>query len=176
MKKIKFRFFIDHENEEEWVNDMAEQGWHLKKFWPFVHIFEKGNPGEYIYRNEMVIARKNDYFEFLEMMDVEHVHRFGIWSYYRKKRTDGPFDIYSDSKDKIRYLSQINRVLLGACILNVLIVILNMRYLFQLNEITKSHLTGISLNLFVTILCYIAIHKNSKRKKTLKETQILFEG
>ena len=44
MKKKKFRFFIDHENEEKWINDMAEQGWHLKKFWPFVFVFEKGTP------------------------------------------------------------------------------------------------------------------------------------
>ena len=60
----KYRFYIDHESEEKWINEMAEQGWNLKKFWPFVHVFEKGNPSEYIYRTEMVIACKNDYFEF----------------------------------------------------------------------------------------------------------------
>jgi len=32
VKIFKFRFFIDHEREEQWVNNMAEQGWHLKKF------------------------------------------------------------------------------------------------------------------------------------------------
>lgn len=100
MKKIKYRFFIDHEHEEKWINDMAEQGWHLKKFWPFVFVFEKGEPGEYIYRNEKVLTRKKDYFDFLEAMNIERVFRFGIWSYFHKKRTSGPFDIYSDSTGK----------------------------------------------------------------------------
>lgn len=176
MKKIKFRFFIDHEHEEKWINDMAEQGWHLKKFWPFVFVFEKGEPGAYIYRNEMVLARKNDYFEFLETMDVERVHRFVVWSYFRKKRVDGPFEIYTDSTDKIRYLSKINRLFIFACVLNIWIFIMNMSTLLQNSELPKSIIMVISLNFLVAILFYIAILKNSKRKKTLKKTMLVFEG
>ena len=176
MKKIKFRFFVDHENEEEWINDMAEQGWHLKKFWPFVHVFEKGTPGEYIYRNEMVITRKKEYIEFLETMNVEHVHRFGFWSYFRKKRIDGPFEIYSDSTDKIRYLSKINRFFIPACILNILVVIMNLVNLFLNSEMQKSIIIAISGNFLVALMFYIAIRKNSKRRKSLKVTQQIFEG
>ncbi|MFJ7952104.1 DUF2812 domain-containing protein [Lysinibacillus sp. NPDC096418] len=176
MKKIKFRFFIDHEKEEKWVNDMAEQGWHLKKFWPFVHVFEKGNPGEYIYRNEMVMTRKKDYIEFLETMNLEHVHRFGFWSYFRKKRIDGPFDIYSDSTDKIRYLSKINSFFIPACILNIFVVIMNLVNLFLYNEKPIGMMIAITGNFLVALMFYIAIYKNSQRKKSLKATQQLFEG
>lgn len=175
MKKKKFRFFIDHENEEKWINDMAEQGWHLKKFWPFVFVFEKGDPGAYIYRNEMVLARKKDYFEFLETMDVERVHQFGVWSYFRKKTTDGPFDIYSDSTDKMRYLTKINRLFIFVCILNMLIFLLNMSNLLQNSELPKSIMFVIAFNFLVAVMLYIAIRKNSKRKKTLKKTMLLFE-
>ena len=172
----KYRFYIDHKDEEKWINDMAEQGWHLKKFWPFVHVFEKGNPGEYIYRNEMVIGRKNDYFEFLETMDVEHVHHFGVWSYFRKKRADGPFDIYSDSTDKIRYLTQINRLFIPACIVNILATIMNVVNLFQHDESSKSLMIIIALNFLVAVMFYIAIRKNSKRKISLKVIQRVFES
>lgn len=26
-----FKFFFDDAKEEQWINDMANQGWHLKK-------------------------------------------------------------------------------------------------------------------------------------------------
>lgn len=176
MKKIMFRFFVDHEKEEKWINDMAEQGWHLQKFWSFIFVFEKGEPGTYIYRNEMVLARKNDYLAFLETMNIEHVHHFVVWSYFRKKRVDGPFEIYTDSTDKIRYLAKLNRVFILGCFANIFAGIMNLVNLFQSNELLIPILLVIAFNFLVAVLCYVAIRKNRIRKKTLKENQLLFEG
>ena len=109
-------------------------------------------------------------------MAVEHVHHFGVWSYFRKKGTDGPFDIYADFKDKIRYLSQINRLFIPACIVNILAAIMNVVNLFQHDESSKSLMIIIALNFLVAVMFYIAISKNSKRKKSLKEIQHGFES
>lgn len=54
MKKKECIVFLDYEKEEAWVNHMAEQGWHLKRTMVGYFIFEKGEPGQYIYRNELV--------------------------------------------------------------------------------------------------------------------------
>lgn len=58
----------------------------------------------------MVLARKNDYLAFLETMDIECVHHVAVGSYFRKKHVDGPFEIYTDSTGKIRYLAKLNCV------------------------------------------------------------------
>lgn len=176
MKKIIVRFFVDHEKEEKWINDMAEQGWHLQKFWSFVFIFEKGEPGAYIYRNEMVLARKNDYLAFLETMDIERVHHFAIWYYFRKKRVDGPFKIYTDPTDKIRYLAKLNRVFIVGCLANLFAVIMNGVNLFQSNDYVIPILFVIVFNFLVAVLCSVAIRKNTIRKKKLKENQLVFES
>ncbi|HBJ01690.1 MAG TPA: hypothetical protein DDY89_14395, partial [Lysinibacillus sp.] len=54
MEKRIYRFFIDYEKEERWVNEMAERGWNLKKAVVGYFVFEKGMPQQYIYRNEFV--------------------------------------------------------------------------------------------------------------------------
>lgn len=68
-KLTKIRFFIDYEKEERWVNDMSQQGWHLVKLGFGYFIFEKGLPGEYIYRNEMLAGfrKKNDSKEYCKL-------------------------------------------------------------------------------------------------------------
>lgn len=176
MKKLKFRFYIDHEHEEQWVNTMAETGWYLKKFWPFVYLFEEGKPGEYIYRNEMVVNRKKDYFEFLETINVERVHSFGVWTYFRKKRETGPFEIFSSPSDKIKYLNRINTLFIFVCLLNILVVVFNVLLPLLRNELQPSILWVSSLNILMGSILFLEIYRNSKRKKKLKMLTHIFEG
>ncbi|EON72653.1 DUF2812 domain-containing protein [Lysinibacillus sphaericus] len=175
MKLIKFRFYIDHEHEEKWVNTMAETGWHLKKFWPFVYLFEKGNPSEYIYRNEMVIKRKKDYYEFLKTMGVECVHSFGVWAYFRKRREDGPFEIFSGKLDKIKDLSRLNTLFMFAALVNVLVLLINIVLPLLRHEVHQEVLWASSLNMLMLALLYIGIHRNNKRKKKLQMHAHIFE-
>ncbi|MFJ7732485.1 DUF2812 domain-containing protein [Lysinibacillus sp. NPDC097231] len=174
MKKIKFRFYIDHEHEEQWVNNMAEQGWYLTSFWPFLYVFERGTPGEYIYRSEMVINRKKDYYDFLDTMNIEHMHSFGVWAYFRKRKEAGPFEIFSGKSEKIKYLSRINLLFILVCLLNAFAVSLNIvpsiiHHEYQ--EITWFCL----LNVLLMFLLMLEVYRNHKRKKRLKILTHIYE-
>ncbi|MEY9971375.1 hypothetical protein ABH966_001748 [Lysinibacillus sp. RC46] len=176
MKKRVYRFFLDYEKEEAWVNDMAEQGWHLKRTMVGYFIFEKGEPGQYIYRNELVKGKKQDYFDFLETMNIEFVSKFGVWAYYRKKKSEGPFELFSDSSSKIKYLTLISRLFIAATFLNLLIGFINLYIL--LGESTERILyTGVPfLNFVVVIIMCTQILKVERRKKGLQRELHIFEA
>lgn len=54
--KRKWRVFWlwDFDKEERWLNEMASQGWQLRHPGFCNYLFEKGEPGEYVYRLEML--------------------------------------------------------------------------------------------------------------------------
>ena len=88
MKRVMFRFYVDYEKEEEWINEMAEQGWHLMKFSFGRFIFTKGETGAYIYRNEFISGistNEKDYFEFLRDRGIAIINEFGGWVYMKKR-------------------------------------------------------------------------------------------
>jgi len=176
MKKRVYRFFLDYEKEEAWVNDMAEQGWHLKRTMVGYFIFEKGEPGQYIYRNELVKGKKQDYYDFLETMNIEFVSKFGVWAYYRKKKSEGPFELFSDNSSKIKYLTSISRLFIAVTFLNLLIGFINLY--MGLGESTERILnTGVSfLNFVVVIIMCTQILKVERRKKGLQRELHIFEA
>ena len=71
---------------------------------------------------------------------------FAVWSYFRKKRVDGPFEIYTDSTDKIRYLAKLNCVFILGWLANIFTVIMNLVNLFQSNELPIPILLVIAFN------------------------------
>lgn len=79
-----FKLILDEVKEEQWLNDMASQGWHFQKFrFPF-YTFEKGEPGEYVYRTEMLEnlgfgQETKNYLAFIESTGIEVVQkRFSV--------------------------------------------------------------------------------------------------
>lgn len=50
MKKRVFKFYTNYEKEEAWLNEMAASGWHCIDYLFGRYMFEKGEPGAYIYR------------------------------------------------------------------------------------------------------------------------------
>lgn len=112
MKRKVFRLFMDYEKEEAWLNSLANQGWNLVSFTVGVYTFERGTPGEYTYRLELLdnlpshMESKN-YLEFMEESGIECVDTHLRWVYFRKKRADGPFTLYSDNRSKIRHYQRI---------------------------------------------------------------------
>lgn len=176
MKKRVYRFFLDYEQEEAWVNDMAVQGWHLKRTMLGYFIFEKGEPEQYIYRNELVKNKNQDYFEFLETMNIEFVSNFGGWAYYRKRKSEGPFELFSDSSSKIKYLKSINRLFISVTLLNLFWGFSNLY--IGLGESTERFLNiGVSLlNFVVVMIMFMPILKIERRKKGLQRELHIFEG
>ncbi len=164
-KKIWKIFLVwNYDKEEEWLNEMAMNGWTLTAVGFCNYTFVKTEPGEYSIRMEM---RPHDdgYMEFLRENDVEYVGRVLQWHYYRKKASLGPFELYSDIDSRIQHLDRIGKMLFWIGMGNLLIGIGN--------SIGPSHLGWINL-LCATLLMY-ALGRIQGRKDELKKESILHE-
>ena len=112
------------EKEEEWLNEMAANGWVLESVGFCEYTFVRCEPGEYTVRTEMH-AYDDQYVKFMEETGAEYVGRMMMWIYFRKKTEDGVFDLYSDIDSKISHLDRIGKVLLAIGSANLLIGLVN---------------------------------------------------
>lgn len=113
IKKV-WRFYTldNYDVEEQWINDMAREGWHLTAVGFCRYIFRRGTPGEYIYKIDMVERNGSDqvresYFNFLSECGIRIVGDWKDWLFLQKRAADGPFDIKNDSYTKLRNLNKI---------------------------------------------------------------------
>jgi len=108
------------EQEELWLNTMAQEGWVLESVrFPKYH-FVRCEPGEYTVRLEMH-GKDGDYLSFMEELGAEYVGRVSQWLYFRKKTVDGEFDIFSDIDSRIAHLDKIGKMLAAVGAANLLI-------------------------------------------------------
>ena len=47
---IKYRFYLDKDAETAWLNQMAADGWAMKRFFAGFYDFETCENGEYVYQ------------------------------------------------------------------------------------------------------------------------------
>lgn len=125
--KRKWRVFWlwDFDKEERWLNEMASQGWQLRHPGFCNYLFEKGKPGEYVYRLEMLdnwptSAAGHDYIAFVESTGAQYIGSLMRWVYFRKEAAASPFDMFSDLGSRIKHLS---RILLLAGVLALLLLV-----------------------------------------------------
>lgn len=180
MKYRAFKYFIDFEKEEKWINEMAQVGMNFTDYSPFRYTFEKGTPGEYIYRIELLKERPHNpesrvYIDFMEENGIECVTTFFRWAYFRKKASEGPFDIYSDIGSRINHYNRVSSLVGVFAVVNLAIAIFNY---FDWWIIGHPHgveinlYTGtISLMLSVALTCFL-ISYIRKARKLKKEKQI----
>jgi len=118
MKTKRWRLFIDYEKEEKWLNAMAAKGLALISYGLFNwYIFEECQPGEYIYRIELLENRARSleslqYIRFMEGQGVECVDTYLNWVYFRKRTASGPFEIYSDLDARLKHCQRVSRLYL----------------------------------------------------------------
>lgn len=111
--KRYFRYFTiaDYEREQKWLNAMSRSGWNFVRTNGIIYTFEKGTPGEYIYKidlpnDSMTDVEVDAYYKFMEECGIEVVSSFKFWRYLRKKSTDGPFDATNNTMGQ---LSMVNK-------------------------------------------------------------------
>uniref|UniRef100_UPI0040564B46 DUF2812 domain-containing protein n=1 Tax=Alistipes sp. TaxID=1872444 RepID=UPI0040564B46 len=112
--KRTWRFFTvaDYEKEEQYINEMAREGWHLTAVGFCRYIFRRGEPGAYIYKLDMVERTASDevkesYFNFLTECDIRIVGEFKEWLYLQKATSSGPFEMEDNIYAKLRHLNKI---------------------------------------------------------------------
>lgn len=132
------------EEEEQWLDSMADKGWQLISVGFFTYVFEKSEE-KYSYRLEFLKERvgapsSQQYIRFVVDTGAEYVGAVQKWVYFRKKRSEGAFELFSDKSSRIRQLTRILQVLTPLIGMNTGIGIYNL-------------LLGMSMNMWVNVLC-----------------------
>lgn len=112
MKHIIRKPYWNYENEEKWLNEMSSKGLALVDYSWCRYVFEDAEPGEFSYRIELFDhpASHPDSLkkiEFFEETGIEFVASYMRWVYLRKKRSEGPFDLFSDTDSKIAHYKKV---------------------------------------------------------------------
>ncbi|MGV3464273.1 MAG: DUF2812 domain-containing protein [Heyndrickxia sp.] len=107
MKKRVFKLFWAWQDDQEnkWLEKMAEEGWKLIKYNFLVYTFAKMEPKKYIYKTDFKNNQNHDLQEYLALFEDagwEHVTQYAGWHYFRTEpgKAKTP-DIYSDSNSKM---------------------------------------------------------------------------
>lgn len=134
---IKFRFYYDKDAEERWLTKMDTRGYKLEGFFLGFYSFSKCEPGEYNYQIDMldsVTGRSLDYKEFMEETGVEVVAQWYRWVYLRRKKSDGPFELYTDKETKLEQYQKITRFFTGLFILEAVCFVLELMAALETKE------------------------------------------
>ncbi|MCR5793801.1 MAG: DUF2812 domain-containing protein [Solobacterium sp.] len=124
-RTIRKWFFVwDFDKEEQWLNEMAMNGWALCSVGFCTYTFERCEPGQYMIRLEMH-GPDEDYIRFMEETGCEYVGRVFQWIYFRRSAEYGEFDIFSDIDSRIAHLNRIATAILLIAVANLLIGFMN---------------------------------------------------
>ncbi len=164
-KTIRKWFWVwDFEKEEEWLNEMAANGWVPEDVGLCTYHFVRREPGEYSVRLEMH-PYDEAYLAFMRETGAEYVGRMMMWMYFRKKTAYGPFDLFSDIDSRISHLDKIGKMLTAIGGANLAIGIAN--------SLSPARLGWINL-LCATLLMY-ALGRIHGKKEALEKERLLHE-
>lgn len=119
---IQFRMYFDKDKETRWLNEMAQKGWAMTKFFAGFYTFEPCEKGEYLYQidfGDRLFAVNDSYREFMEEMDVEILQPWGFWIILRKKASQGNFVLYTDVDSSIENYSRIRKMFKAVAVLEI---------------------------------------------------------
>lgn len=182
MKQIIRKLFVDFEKEEKWLNEMADKGLILTDYNFLKYSFEEGTPGEYIYRIELLNnlpahPESRKYIRFMEETGVECVATYIRWVYFRKKKSEGEFDLYSDYDSRIKHYVEIVKFTGVAYLLNLFVAFYNLffglytgsKYGFYFNAYISIISWAVVVFVLPVLISYIRKIKRMQKEKQLYE-------
>ncbi|MBP3040794.1 DUF2812 domain-containing protein [Bacillaceae bacterium Marseille-Q3522] len=102
---IKYKFFLDLNKEEKWLNEMEKQGYQLVRKWSGYH-FQRTEPEETNIRVDYrIFKKKEDFQDYVALFaDSGWTHIAGSKNsgaqYFRKNSESSSEEIFSDSSSK----------------------------------------------------------------------------
>lgn len=173
MKSTRFRKFKwfwawqDHE-EEAWLRQMAQQGYHLATVvFPTIYEFTHGEPGDAIYRLDYPDVKKKDipaYLQLFQDSGWEHVDEGMGWYYFRKITDSGSTDeILTDAESKIQ---KYKRLLAFSIVIMISLMVVFLPRLTQTDGIFVLNLLGWAL-LLIWIYIVMRIFNRIQQLKRL---------
>ena len=119
----KFRLYLDKDKETEWLNQLAKEGYALKKFFAGVYTFEACTPGTYTYQIDFgnkLFSVSDDYREFMNESGIEIVSCWGYWGFLRKLASEGEFQLYTDVESNIEHYTKIKLMFKIVAVIEIL--------------------------------------------------------
>ena len=164
-RKIRKVFWVwEYEQEEQWLNQMAQSGWLLDKIGFCTYYFVPCQPGEYIVRLEMH-KHDADYLSFMQELDAEYIGRMAQWIYFRRKAELGDFGLFQDIDSKLKHLDKVGKVLAIVGVANLLIGLANTFHPLNIGWI----------NLLCATLVMYCLGRIHGQKETLQKDRLIME-
>lgn len=182
MKHVIYKVFWawDFEKEEKWLNEMAAKGLMLTDVGVCRYVFQEGIPGEYQYHLEWLQHMPSHpesvaYIQFIEETGAEHVGSFKKWVYFRRKASEGAFNLFSDLDSRINHFRRITR-LTGVLFLPV-VVYLSMLiwHCFSLGYVPQAYMSMFAFHGIILVLLGIGFVKARGAYQRLKQKRLIQE-
>ncbi len=161
---IKFRMFFDKNKEIAWMNEMAEKGYALKKFFAGICVFEECMPGEWEYQIDIgksLFSSLDDYKAFMKEQEIEVVFQWGVWIILRKKKSENKFELYTDLDSTIDFYSRILRMF-------KIVTAIEVGVLFYEMAITMNGVKAGAIAVgIITLILFVFIRMIYKTKQTI---------
>ena len=179
MRQTIHKIFLvwDFDKEEKWLNEMAAKGLSLVSVGFCKYEFEDSLPGEYKICLQLLDKmprhpESKKYIDFLETTGAEQVGSFTRWVYFRKKATEGDFELFSDNDSRLKYLSSVisfvSLITVGNWIAGINNVFIAMSFPSPINYV------GI-LNLLIGLIGTWGVIRLIRKRKKMKQEGQLFE-
>ncbi len=178
-REIHKLFWIwQFQKEEKWLNEMAAKGLSLISVKLLTYEFEDTLPGEYrictqVLEHPLRHPETEDYIRFLEETGIQHVGTSVRNAYFRRKVSEGGFELFSDNSSRIAQMKNIIRLLAILVCPNLWNLCYNIYLCAQYHN---------PLSMFGTLLCSIVIGlliygiaRITLEKKKLEHEQQIFE-
>ncbi|HUU62674.1 MAG TPA: DUF2812 domain-containing protein [Dehalococcoidia bacterium] len=106
IRKIKWFWPWQDEQEEAWLRNMSQKGWHLSSVGlPCIYRFRAGEQRDYVYRLDYQTFPKKDKQEYQQLFrdaGWEHIGEMSAWQYSRKEIKEGEtLEIFTDVESKV---------------------------------------------------------------------------
>ena len=181
MKYIIRKIFYDFEKEEKWLNEMSAKGFALVDYSWCKYVFEDAPQGEYIYRLEFLekplnAPQSQEYIRFMEEAGAEFVDSYFRWVYFRRKASEGEFDIYTDIDSRIKHYSRIRNLFLILAAVNFVVGMFNLMHGFYETSVgifpANAYISILSFSLAALLTVFLILPLTQKIGGLRKEKEI----
>jgi len=159
MSKIIFKWFLpwNFEKKEAWLNQMSFNELNLCDVGFLTYTFEKCQPEEYQYKVEIFnedpsSEKMMNYIATLCSSGVEYIGNVGSWNFFKKKTSQGDFNLFDTADARIKHLKTIFRWLIYTLAAETLI---GSTYIVRLISSIMNHHLDIIILLFGILLVWI---------------------
>lgn len=164
---VKFKLYLDKDEEVKWLNNEARKGNALKKFFLGFYFFDKCEEDEYLYDIDFLNSF-NDYENFKNFMNesnVEVVSRWYRWVYVRKVNDYKGFELYTDLDSKIEHYTKIKKMFKIAFIIELICLFVEVIVPVIVSEMRFINFIYIALIAFFAIAIFGGYSKMDEKVK-----------